>query len=114
MERNSLGFIEVTGVVAALDALDIMTKSANVRLVSWERKLGGRLVRIIVTGEVAAVNSAVENACKRAIKKPVAHLVLASPHEETWKMVEFSASRLKKKAKEENPEESEGYQEVYF
>ena len=111
MERKSLGFIEVSGVVAALDALDIMCKSANVRLVSWERKLGGRLVTLIVTGEVAAVNAAVENACKQTIKKPVAHLVLASPHEETWKIVEFSAERLKRK---ENAKELEGYQEVHF
>ena len=113
MERKSLGFIEITGVVAALDALDIMTKSASVRLVSWERKLGGRLVTIIVSGEVAAVNVAVENACKNAIKKPVAHLVLASPHEETWKLVEFSAKRLEK-GNSDKPEEDDGYQEAYF
>ena len=114
MERKSLGFIEITGVVAALDALDIMTKSANVSLVSWERKLGGRLVTMILTGEVAAVNAAVENACKQAIKKPVAHLILASPHEETWKMVEFSAKRLEKNKKEEKPEDFDGYQETHF
>ncbi len=113
MERKSLGFIEITGVVAALDALDIMTKSANVRLVSWERKLGGRLVTVIVTGEVSAVRIAVDNACKNAIKKPVAHLVLASPHEETWKMVEFSAKRLEKKDNDE-PTKIEGYQETHF
>ena len=114
MERNSLGFIEITGVVAALDALDIMTKSANVSLVTWERKLGGRLVTIIVTGDVAAVNAAVENACKRAIKKPVAQLVLASPHEETWKIVEFSAKRLQKNKNNEKPEDFDGYQETHF
>ena len=113
MERKSLGFVEITGVVAALDALDIMTKSANVRLVSWERKLGGRLVTLIVTGEVAAVNVAVENACKLAIKKPVAHLVLASPHEETWKLVEFSAKRLENK-EEKKPQDIDGYQETHF
>lgn len=115
MERRSLGFIEVSGVVAAIDALDIMTKSADVRLVTWERKLGGRLVTIIVTGEVAAVTNAVENACRRTIKKPVAHLVLAAPHEETWKMVEFSAKRLEKANKQENIDKNEeGYQEVHF
>ncbi len=114
MERKSLGFVEVSGVVAALDALDIMTKSANVRLVTWERKLGGRLVTLIVTGEVAAVNAAIENACKQTIKKPVAHLVLASPHEETWKIVEFSAKRLEKRKNSEKPEDTEGYQEAYF
>ena len=114
MERKALGFIEVSGVVAAIDALDIMTKSANVRLVTWERKLGGRLVTIVVTGEIAAVNSAVENACRQTIKKPVAHLVLAAPHEETWKMVEFTAKRLQNKEKQEKTEKEEGYQEVHF
>lgn len=115
MENGSLGFIEITGVVAALDALDIMVKSANVSLVSWERKLGGRLVTMIITGEVAAVKEAVDNACKRAIKKPCAHLVIAAPHEETWKMVKFSAKRLQKGKNGDNPDEkSEGYQEAYF
>ena len=41
---KSYGFIEITGVVAAIDALDIMCKTADVELASWERKLGGRLV----------------------------------------------------------------------
>ena len=93
---KALGFIEITGVVAALDALDIMCKSADVSLVTWERKLGGRLVTLIVEGDVSAVNAAVENAIKLSIKKPVAHLVLANPHEETRRIVELSAQRLKK------------------
>jgi len=99
MEVKSLGFIEITGVVAALDALDIMTKSANVSLVAWERKLGGRLVTIIVEGDVSSVTSAVDNACRLCIKKPAAHLVLASPHSETRKIVDFCAELLKKKEK---------------
>ena len=59
---KSYGFIEITGVVAAVDALDIMLKAADVRLATWERKLGGRLVTIVVEGEVAAVKAAVEAA----------------------------------------------------
>ena len=93
---KALGFIEITGVVAALDALDIMCKSANVELVTWERKLGGRLVTIIVEGDLSAVNAAVQNASNLAIKKPVAKLVLANPHEETRRIVDLSAQRLKK------------------
>ncbi len=58
---KSYGFIEITGVVAAMDALDIMCKTADVELASWERKLGGRLVTIIVQGDVAAVTEAVES-----------------------------------------------------
>ena len=58
--RKSYGLIEISGVVAALDALDIMCKAADVTLATWERKLGGRLVTIIVEGDVAAVTAAVE------------------------------------------------------
>ena len=32
---KSYGFIEITGVVAAMDALDIMCKTADVELASW-------------------------------------------------------------------------------
>ena len=94
---NSLGFVEVSGVVAAVDALDIMCKSADVSLVSWERKLGGRLVTLIITGSVSAVTAAVENACASCIKKPVAHAVIANPHPETYRLAMLSAQRLEKK-----------------
>ncbi len=93
---KSLGFIEVSGVTAGVDALDIMCKSADVELVTWERKMGGRLVTIIVQGDVSAVTAAVDNAAARAIKKPVASLVIANPHEETMRIVNLSAERLKK------------------
>ena len=93
---KSYGFIEITGVVAAIDALDIMCKTADVELASWERKLGGRLVTIIVEGDVAAVTEAVETAAAKAIKKPVSYAVIARPHEEIVKIVELSASRWKK------------------
>ena len=93
---KSYGFIEITGVVAAMDALDIMCKTADVQLASWERKLGGRLVTIIVEGDVAAVTEAVETAAAKAIKKPVSYAVIARPHEEIVKIVELSASRWKK------------------
>ncbi len=95
---NSLGFVEVSGVVAAVDALDIMCKSADVTLVTWERKLGGRLVTLVVTGSISAVTAAVENACAQCIKKPCASAVIANPHAETVKLVELSAKRLEKKS----------------
>ena len=109
---NSLGFVEVSGVVAAVDALDIMCKSADVTLVSWERKLGGRLVTLIVTGSVSAVTAAVENACHRCIKKPCAQAVIANPHPETVRLVQLSAKRLEKKQAAEAPApEAEAVQE---
>ena len=93
---KSLGFVEVSGVTAAIDALDIMCKSADVSLVSWERKLGGRLVTLIVTGTVSAVQAAVDSAAQQCIKKPCAAAVIANPHPETIKLVELSAKRLEK------------------
>ena len=93
---KAYGFIEITGVVAAINALDIMCKTADVELASWERKLGGRLVTIIVEGDVAAVTEAVEAAVAGAIKKPASYAVIARPHEEIVKLVELSASRWKK------------------
>ena len=94
---KSLGFVEVSGTVAAVDALDIMCKSADVELVSWERKLGGRLVTLIVTGNVSAVTAAVEAARESCIKKPCAVAVIANPHPETVRLAELSAKRLEKK-----------------
>ena len=94
---KALGFIEITGVVAAMDALDIMCKAADVTLATWERKLGGRLVTLVVEGEVDAVRAAVEAASVNAIKKPAATGILPNPHPEIHKMVELSASRFKGK-----------------
>ena len=94
---NAYGFIEISGVVAAIDALDIMCKAADVTLSTWERKLGGRLVTMVIEGEVAAVKQAVEAGATQAIKKPVAVGVIPNPHPEIVRIVELSASRFKGK-----------------
>ncbi|MBE6810119.1 MAG: BMC domain-containing protein [Ruminococcaceae bacterium] len=94
---KSIGLIEVSGVTAAIDCLDIMCKSADVEFVTWERKLGGRLVTVVVEGQVSAVTAAVDNAVANAIKRPVSHAVIASPHEEVQRLLALSASRMKKK-----------------
>jgi ethanolamine utilization protein EutM len=91
---KSLGFIEIPSVTAAIEALDTMCKTADVEFVTWERKLGGRLVTIIIKGDVAAVTEAIDNAVKNAMK-PCVHAVIPNPHEETIKMVELSATKFK-------------------
>jgi len=91
---KALGFFEVSGVVAAIDALDIMSKAADVEFVSWEKRMGGRLVTIIIRGEVSAVTSAIETAERNSIKKPVAKAVIANPHSEIERIVQKSADRL--------------------
>ena len=96
---KSLGLIEVSGVTGAIDCLDIMCKSADVEFVTWERKLGGRLVTVVVQGNVSAVTAAVENAVANGIVKPCAHAVIASPHEETWRILQISAARIAQKGR---------------
>ncbi|MBQ9064630.1 MAG: BMC domain-containing protein [Blautia sp.] len=96
---RSYGFYEITGVVAALDALDIMCKTANVELSSWERRLGGRLVTIMIEGDISAVNEAIEAALANGIKKPASYSVIANPHEEIVRLVQISRSRWDKSMK---------------
>lgn len=97
---KSLGFIEISGVCAAVDALDLMCKTAGVEFVTWERKMGGRLVTVIVAGTVSEVTQAVESAVSQAIKKPAAYAVIANPHEEVLRLVKVSASRMEPAAEE--------------
>ena len=97
--NKAIGLLEVQAMVAAIAGLDAMCKTADVRLIHVEKRLGGRLVTLVVEGTVSAVTAAVENAMANGIVKPVAHAVIASPHEETCGLMELSASRLEKKGR---------------
>ena len=108
---KSLGLVEVQSVAAAVDCLDIMCKAAAVDFVTWERKLGGRLVTVIVEGQLSAVQAAVD-ATDAAIIKPAAKAVIASPHSETQRMVLLSASRLTKLKEQIDSQKDNSIQEV--
>ena len=91
---QAYGFFKIPSVTAAVVAIDMMCKTAQVELVTWEKKLGGRLVTIIIRGDVSAVTQAIETAAANGIKEPAAYAVIASPHEEIIKMVNQSANRV--------------------
>lgn len=91
---QAYGFFEIPSVTATVVAIDMMCKTAQVELVTWEKKLGGRLVTIIIRGDVSAVTQAIETAAANGIKEPAAYAVIASPHEEIIKMVNQSANRV--------------------
>ena len=96
---KSLGFFEIPSVAAAVNALDTMCKAADVSLVTWERKLGGRLVTVVVEGTVSDVKAAVDaaaNICKVNHHILAASGVIASPAEETRRLMAKSAKRLQK------------------
>lgn len=91
--RVALGFIELPNLCDAIELLDTLLKSADVTLETWEKRLGGRLVTLIVSGSTASVTTAVEAAKQHAPEKIAASLVIANPHAETWRLVRESAAK---------------------
>ena len=90
MELQALGMIETRGLIASIEAADAMLKAAEVKFLTWEKKLGGRLVTCIIQGEVSAVTASVESAKLNAKGNVVASAIIANPHEETMKLIEMS------------------------
>lgn len=80
----ALGLIETQGLTAVLEALDTAAKAANVEVVGRE-KLGGGYVTVIIKGDVAAVQAAVEAGRARveglSLGKIIATHVIARPSE---------------------------------
>ena len=84
MTTNSqaLGFIETQGFTAVFEAIDTACKAASVEVVGKE-KLGGGYVTVVIRGDVAAVNAAIEAAKPRieGLGKLIACHVIARPSE---------------------------------
>lgn len=89
---KAIGLLEVQGLVASIEGLDTMLKSAEVRLVHTEKRLGGRLVTLIITGSVSAVNAAIENGSASAsvLGQVYGCEVIARPHSEITKFFDFA------------------------
>lgn len=88
---NSIGLLEVQGLVASIEGLDAMVKAADVSLIHTEKRLGGRLVTLIIKGKVDAVTAAVEAGKKRAesLGEVFGCEVIANPHEEVVKFFDM-------------------------
>jgi len=87
---QALGLIETLGLLPAIECADVMLKTAQVELVA-KTFVGGGLVTIVVTGDVGAVQAAVE-AGVTAVEKIghlslVAHHIISRPHDEIENMV---------------------------
>jgi len=83
MGKSALGFVELPNLCDAINVLDTMLKSAAVDFVTWKKRLGGRLVTIIVKGSVSSVTATVDTV-KGRVK---ASLVIANPHPEIVKFI---------------------------
>ncbi len=91
----SIGLLEVQGLVASIEGLDNMLKTSDVRLVHTEKRLGGRLVTLVIKGSVSAVNSAIESGEQSAsvLGKVYGKAVIANPHTEITKFFNMDADK---------------------
>lgn len=87
--NSTLGLIETTGFIGAVEALDVAAKSASVELVSCEFVKGG-IVTILITGEVGSVKAAVEAAAVAVDKLGVLRNthVIARADEGVWDILQ--------------------------
>ena len=77
---NSLGVIETSGLVAAIQAVDAACKAAGVTCIGY-RKVGSGLVTVCFDGEISAVYTAIERgiAVASATDHQAKSLVIARP-----------------------------------
>jgi ethanolamine utilization protein EutM len=93
---KALGMIETRGMVAALESVDTMVKSANVEVLGL-KEIGGGLVSVYVQGEVGAVKAAVDAAAAAVNKvgELVSVHVSSRPSEETLSFLPVPAKAKK-------------------
>ena len=86
---EALGMVETRGLVAAIEAADAMVKAADVKLIHVEKRLGGRLVTVVVEGEVSAVKAAIEAGAAAAaeVGKVKCCEVIARPHPDVMRFL---------------------------
>ena len=86
---KAIALLEVQAMVAAIVGLDAMVKAPDVKLIHVEKRLGGRLVTVVVEGEVSAVTAALEagkNAAAEVGNVKVCE-VIARPHPDVMKFL---------------------------
>ncbi len=76
-------------MVTAIVGLDAMVKAANVKLIHVEKRLGGRLVTVVVEGSVSAVTAALEAGVEAAntVGNVACAEVIARPHEDIVRFI---------------------------
>ena len=89
VRTGALGMIETRGLLGAIEAADAALKSASVSLIG-ARKAGGGLITVLLSGDVAAVRSALDAASASLSKLGIrfsAH-VIPRLDPEAWSLTE--------------------------
>ena len=87
--ENAIALLEVQALVASIAGLDAMCKAADVRLIHVEKRLGGRLVTVVVEGTVSAVEAAAQAGAAAAAEVGNVKLceVIARPHPDVMRFL---------------------------
>jgi len=90
----AIGLIETQGFTAVIEAIDTACKAANVEVLGKE-KLGGGYITILIKGDVAAVNAAVEAGKSRVpeLGKLIAAHVIPRPSEAVLKLLGVATAK---------------------
>ena len=111
---SAIGVVEINFFTNALIALDEMLKASDVHLVSCEKKLGGRMVTIIVGGDTSSVNSAIEAVYatggrigEKNIKVAVA---ISNPHPEIKRLLNLAEDKQDNQAQNISAEPAQSVQ----
>lgn len=89
---DSLGLLEVYGLVAGIDAADAMLKSSNVRILNYETTIPG-MITLVVEGDLASCRAAIDAGVAAALRsgKVIGHKVIGRPDGDTeWLVSGFS------------------------
>lgn len=91
MSQAAIGFIETRGLVGLIEAADAAAKAASVELLGFEQ-VGGGLVSIRFSGDVASVQTAVQAGVEaaRQVSEVISHHVIPAPHADLVDLLETS------------------------
>jgi len=92
MHSKALGLIETVGLAAAVEAADTCMKAANVELIGYELTKGFGMVTVKISGDVSAVQAAIDSAKIQAaaVNTVCATLVIPRPAAKLEIMIESS------------------------
>ncbi len=84
----ALGFIETRGNAGAVQALDVMLKTANVEFLK-RVEIGGGYITVVVRGEVGAVRSSVDAGAEAAAKvgELLSTNIIPSAHQDVFELI---------------------------
>ena len=91
--EKAIALLEVRAMVAAIAGLDAMVKTADVKLIHVEKRLGGWLVTVIVEGSVSACTAALEagKVAAAEVGRVYNAEVIARPHSDIMQFIKTDA-----------------------